>query len=80
MKLPRDLSGDEVVKGLRRVGYESTRQTGDHVYMTTHNNGEHHVSVPLHNPIKVGTLSTILGAVAAHLRMSRDQLLRAMKV
>lgn len=80
MKLPRNLSGDELVKGLRRVGYEQSRQKGDHVSMTTHRNGEHHVSIPLHNPMKVGTLAAILAAVAAHLRIDRNQLLQAMKL
>lgn len=80
MKLPRDLSGDELVKGLRRVGYEPTRQKGDHLYMTTKQNGEHHVSIPLHRAVKVGTLNGVLSSVAAHLRMTRDELLRAMKL
>ncbi len=80
MKLPRNVNGDEMVKGPRRVGYERTRQTGDHVYMTTQQNSEHHVSVPLHNPIRVGTLSTILSAVAAHLRLERNELIRRMKL
>jgi predicted RNA binding protein YcfA (HicA-like mRNA interferase family) len=80
MKLPRDVSGDDLVKGLRRVGYEVSRRKGDHVYMTTQQNGEHHVCVPLHNPVKTGTLAAILGAVAAHLAMDRDALIKAMKL
>jgi predicted RNA binding protein YcfA (HicA-like mRNA interferase family) len=80
MKLPRDLHGDEVVRGFRRVSYEITRQKGDHVYMTTDVGGEHHVCVPLHKPLKAGTLAAILGAVATHLQVSRDELLRRMKV
>ena len=80
MKLPRDLSGDEIVKGLRRVGYEIARQKGDHVYMTTQQNGEHHVAVPLHKWLKTGTLAAILGSVSAHHAIDRDELLRRMKV
>jgi predicted RNA binding protein YcfA (HicA-like mRNA interferase family) len=80
MKLPRNISGAEIVRGLKRVGYVETRQTGDHVYMTTEVNGEHHVSVPQHKPVKVGTLATILSAVAGHLQMERAKLLRAMKI
>jgi predicted RNA binding protein YcfA (HicA-like mRNA interferase family) len=80
MKLPRDVSGDDLVKGLRRVGYEPTRQKGDHVYMTTQVNGEHHVAVPMHNPIKVGTFAAILGAVANHLGIERHALIREMKL
>jgi predicted RNA binding protein YcfA (HicA-like mRNA interferase family) len=80
MKLPRDVSGDDLVKGLRRVGYEWTRQKGDHVYMTTQLRGEHHVAIPMHNPIKVGTFAGILGAVSNHLGIERDVLLREMKL
>jgi predicted RNA binding protein YcfA (HicA-like mRNA interferase family) len=79
MKLPRDISGSELVRGLRRVGYEISRQRGDHVYMTTQQNGEHHVTVPQHKPVKIGTLAGILDSVASHLRMTREELLEAMK-
>ena len=80
MKLPRDVSGDDLVKALRHVGYTFTRQKGDHVYLTTHLNGEHHVSIPLHNPIKVGTLSAILASIAGHLSLSREELLRRIRL
>ena len=75
MKLPRDLSGSDLVKALGKVGYVSTRQTGSHVRLTTHRNGEHQVTVPNHNPLKVGTLAGILHDVAEHLRLDRDTLL-----
>lgn len=80
MKVPRDLSGDSAVRGLQRVGYEQIRQRGDHVYMTTQIDGEHHVSVPLHKPLKVGTLTAILSSVANHFDLTRDELLRTMKL
>jgi len=50
------------------------------VYLTTTQNGEHHVTVPMHKAVKVGTLANILHAVSHHLRMSRDELLRATKL
>ncbi len=56
MKLPRDVSGAELVKALRQLGYEVTRQRGSHVRVTTQRGGEHHEVVPSHTPIKVGTL------------------------
>jgi hypothetical protein len=34
MRLPRDLSGEELIRKLRRLGYEQTRQTGSHVRLT----------------------------------------------
>lgn len=80
MKLPRNVNGIELVKGLRRIGYEISRQKGDHVYLTTQQNGEHHVAVPLHKPVKVGTLASILSAVGAHLEKDRDALLVELKL
>ena len=35
MRLPRDLSGAGLIKGLRKLGYAPTRQTGSHVRLTT---------------------------------------------
>ena len=76
MRLPRDLSGQELAKALRRLGYEPTRQTGSHLRLTTQERGEHHLTIPLHDPLRVGTLSAILADVAQHFGMSRDDLTR----
>ncbi len=76
MKIPRDCNGPELVRALRHLGYEITRQTGSHVQMTTHLGGEHHITVPNHHPIKVGLLHGLLKALAAHHRLSVEQLLR----
>ena len=76
MKLPRDLSGAELAKALRRVGYETIRQTGSHIRLVTTERGQHHVTVPNHSPIKIGTLSGIVGDVAVHLELTRDELVQ----
>ena len=34
MKLPRDLSSDELVKALARLGYVVDHQTGSHIRLT----------------------------------------------
>jgi predicted RNA binding protein YcfA (HicA-like mRNA interferase family) len=57
MKLPRDLSGAQLAKALARVGYSATRQTGSHLRLTTASPSEHHVTIPLHDPLSVGTLA-----------------------
>ena len=31
MKLPRDLSGQDLVRTLKKLGYEVTHQTGSHI-------------------------------------------------
>ena len=76
MKLPRDLSASQLIKGLKKLDYEPTRQVGSHIRLTTQRNGQHHVTIPQHDPLKVGTLSNILKDVASHFRISRDELLR----
>lgn len=75
MRLPRDLIGAELAKRLERFGYCVTRQTGSHMRLTCHSNGEHHVTIPRHDPLRVGTLAAILDAVAAHHHITRDELL-----
>lgn len=74
MRLPRDLTGDDLAKALRSLGYEITRQTGSHMRLTTLQNGEHHVTVPRHNPLRVGTLGGILADVATHFSTTRDDI------
>jgi len=76
MRVPRDLSGSDLIRRLVRMGYGVTRQSGSHVRLTTAENGEHHVTVPNHDPLRLGTLSAILGAVAAHHGLDRDELLK----
>jgi predicted RNA binding protein YcfA (HicA-like mRNA interferase family) len=78
MKLPRDLSAAQVVRGLGRLGYAVTRKKGSHIRLTTQRNGEHHVTLPDHNPLKVGTLAGIVADVGEHLGLDRDALLREM--
>jgi predicted RNA binding protein YcfA (HicA-like mRNA interferase family) len=75
MKLPRDLSGAELAKALARIGYRVSRQTGSHIRLTTDSPAQHHVTIPAHDPLKLGTLAAILGDVAAHQEISRDALL-----
>lgn len=75
MKLPRDLSGARLAKALGQVGYGITRQTGSHLRLTTAKPSEHHITVPVHDPLKVGTLAAILADVAAHQKITRDELL-----
>ncbi len=76
MKLPRDLDADEFLKCLSRYGYSATRQTGSHVRLTTKQEGEHHVTIPVSSPLRVGTLNAILHNVATHLKKSREELLQ----
>ena len=53
-----------------------TRQTGSHIRLTTNESGQHHITIPNHNPIKVGTLSAIISDVAEHLQKTKEELLQ----
>jgi len=76
MRLPRDLSGVDLARALRKVGYQIVRQSGSHIRMTRLAGEQHHVTIPAHDPLKIGTLAAILGDVASHLNLGRDDLLR----
>lgn len=75
MRLPRDLTGAELVRRLAKLGYRETRQTGSHVRLTCETPYQHHVTIPLHDPLRIGTLSAILGDVAGAQKIGRDDLL-----
>jgi predicted RNA binding protein YcfA (HicA-like mRNA interferase family) len=75
MRFPRDLSGDDLAKALEQLGYQITRQTGSHLRLTTTDPAEHHITVPRHDSLRVGTLSAILRDVAAHHGLTRDELI-----
>ena len=53
MKLPRDISGKDLIKALSCLDYQVTRQTGSHIRLTTQLNGKHSITVPVHDPIKI---------------------------
>ena len=76
MRLPRDLSGAELVKRLARLGYSVSRQTGSHVRLSCTEPGQHHVTIPAHDPLRIGTLAAVLDAVCQHHSLSRDALLQ----
>ena len=76
MKLPRNIGGAQLVKALRALDYTVTRQRGSHIRMTTVRDGEHHEVIPNHSPIKLGTLHSILKSVAAHHKITLEELLR----
>jgi len=75
MKLPRDLSGRELAKKLSIYGYQITRQTGSHIRLTTTQHGGHHITIPDHPSLRVGTLSGILADIAAHFDIPKDDLI-----
>ena len=74
-RIPRDISGQELVKALSQLGYSVTRQVGSHIRLSTLENGEHHITNPNHNPIRIGTLSNILNDIAIHFQFSKEEII-----
>jgi predicted RNA binding protein YcfA (HicA-like mRNA interferase family) len=74
VKLPRDMSGAELAHLLKHYGYEQTHRVGSHMRLTTHERGEHHVTIPAHEHLRVGTLEYIIDSVAHHLGLNRPEL------
>ena len=75
MRLPRDLSGHDLIRLLRRYGYQQTRQVGSHIRLQSSLRGhQHNLTVPDHRSLRIGTLSAILADVAGYLNVDRSQL------
>ena len=76
MKLPRDLTGTELVKVLaRKYGYRRVNQVGSHIILETAGPRSHRLAVPDHSPLRVGTLNAILRAVAFAQGVDREDIL-----
>ncbi len=78
MKLPRDLSGEEVVKLLnRQFGYQLRRTRGSHMTVTlAKRTSEHSLTVPRHRYVRVGTLAQIVSDVAAFVSLPEEEVRR----
>jgi predicted RNA binding protein YcfA (HicA-like mRNA interferase family) len=76
LKIPRNVGGVELASALSVLGYQIVRQSGSHMRLVTTQKGVHHLTIPHHSPLKVGTLlGGILKPVAAHHQLSVDELL-----
>jgi predicted RNA binding protein YcfA (HicA-like mRNA interferase family) len=64
MRLPRGVSADRVIRALERLDYRVVRQKGSHVRLRHEGPPVHTITVPLHNPLKIGTLHDILAETA----------------
>lgn len=75
-KIPRDVSAKKLIKVLSKYGYEITRQNGSHIrmYVTT-KDGTEALTVPNHDPIKLGTLMSIISDAASQLNIDREDII-----
>jgi predicted RNA binding protein YcfA (HicA-like mRNA interferase family) len=79
-KIPRDISAKDLCGILEKYGYHKTRQTGSHIRLTNLSMGKaHHLTIPDHNPIKIGTLNHILNDVAEYLKINKYNIIKQTK-
>ena len=65
MKIPRDLSGQDLVQTLcRKWGYRVVHQEGSHVVLETDKPSHQRLAVPAHKYLRIGTLNAIFRMVA----------------
>jgi len=57
VKLPRDLSGADIVKCLKRLGFTVVRQKGSHARLIK---GDKRVTVAMRGFVPAGTLQNVL--------------------
>jgi len=76
MRIPRNISASILIKKLKSFGYEVTRQTGSHIRLTTQENGQHHITVPNHDPIRIGTFASIVTKVGVHFGKTKDEMVK----
>lgn len=77
MRIPRDISAKYPTKQLSKLGYEITRKKGSHIRLSIHYpDGDHYITIPDHNPVKIGTLNNILNGISFRLNISKEELIK----
>jgi len=76
MKIPRDTSSDNLIQLLKKYDYKITHQTGSHIKLTSNiKNVEHHITIPKHKDLKIGTLNNILKDTSKYQEIDKDNLI-----
>ena len=77
MKLPRDLSGEQLARALcKHWRYVQSHQSGSHIVLDTQEPSHHRIAIPAHKSLRIGTLNGILRSVAEHKGVSREVILK----
>jgi predicted RNA binding protein YcfA (HicA-like mRNA interferase family) len=76
MKVPRNVSGGHLADVLcRKWQYGKVHQVGSHMILETSEPAHHRIAIPDHHCLRLGTLSSILRAVARHKGIPRDAII-----
>lgn len=76
MRIARDLSGADLIRCLGLLGDEATCQTSSPIRLTSRSRDEHYVTIPKHDPLRIGMFASIPDAVAAQHGLTQDELLK----
>jgi predicted RNA binding protein YcfA (HicA-like mRNA interferase family) len=76
MKIPRDVSGTHLANVLcRRWQYAKVHQVGSHIILEASEPTHQRIAIPEHDPVRLGTLTSILRAVAQHKGVTRNAII-----
>ena len=79
MKIPRDISGDKLVKALcKSWGYQQIHQVGSHVILETESPSHQRLSIPNHKSLRIGTINSIIRAVANHKGVDKNKIIETL--
>jgi predicted RNA binding protein YcfA (HicA-like mRNA interferase family) len=79
VKIPRNVNGRALADHLcKRWEYRESHQSGSHIILDTDTPSHHRIPIPAHKPVRIGTLSNILQAVANHKSVTREDILRGL--
>lgn len=77
MRLPRNISGHELVSAVEKVyGYRTVHQEGSHIILQTESPQHHRIAIPAHKSLRLGTLNSILRAIAIAQHVSKEDVIR----
>lgn len=78
MKLPRDVSGDRLIRLLETLGYRVTRQKGSHARLKHDGPPAHSITIPRHKRLRTGTLHPILAEISRMRSVTVDKLIETL--
>ena len=79
MKIPRDLKGSYLADVLcRQWDYNVVHQQGSHIILDTEIPSHQRISIPNHNPLRLGTLNSILRAVSRHKGVTKAEIINTL--
>ena len=75
MRIPRDVSGASRGPVVPAMADSKVHQAGSHIILETSEPTHHRIAVPDHHPLRLGTLNSILRAVAGHKGVPREAII-----